>query len=250
MVCLAPMKAACLTVAVLALPMAAHASEIDPATIQLWDVVHTTDGSVLKGIIVEEIPGTSVRIVLVGGSSIVVESANVVRFAKELNPGYARQPAAQIGGAVAGEPALTASSGLRIGVMPGLAYHTDGDPGFLLTSRLGWEIGLGSWGLTPGVVIDFTPDVTQYGEPGAGFFGAIRAAYRATKVSPFVGFGLGVDTVDGDGALATFMGAGLDLLLHRRFALSAEVKYHRGFGDTYIQALSFVGIGIGVEVRI
>ncbi len=134
--------------------------------------------------------------------------------------------------------------------MPGLAYHTEGDPGFVLTSRLGWEIGLGRWGLTPGVVVDFTPDVGRYGGAGAGFFAAVRAAYRASTLSPFVGFGIGVDNVDGDGALATFMGAGLDLLLHRRFALSAELKFHRGFGDTYVSALSFVGIGIGVEVRL
>jgi hypothetical protein len=243
------MKAVCLAVALVALPLSAHASEIDPAAIQLWDVVHLADGSVLKGVIVEEIPGTSVRVVLVGGSSIVVPMANVTSFARELNPGFARQPAAPSAERPA-SPAMTAASGLRIGVMPGLAYHTEGDPTFLLTSRLGWEIGLGSWGLTPGVVVDFTPDVGTYGDPGAGFFGAVRAAYRGSTLSPFVGFGLGVDSVDGDGSLATFMGAGLDLVLHRRFALSAEVKFHRGFGDTYIRALSFIGIGIGIEVRI
>lgn len=249
MVCLASMKAACLALALLALPVSARAAEIDPAVIQLWDVVYKADGSVLKGVIVEEVPGTSVTVVLVGGSSIVVPIADVVRFARELNPGFARQPAVTTAVPPAA-PAMKASSGLRLGVMPGLAYHTEGDPTFLLTSRIGWEIGLGQWGLTPGAVFDLTPDVGYYGEAGGSVMGSVRAAYRGSTLSPFVGFGIGADFVGDDTSLAVAMGGGLDLVLHRRFALSAELKFNRGFGDTYIKTLSFIAIGIGIEVRL
>ncbi|MDQ3369947.1 MAG: hypothetical protein M3680_31395, partial [Myxococcota bacterium] len=86
-------KAAVLTVGLLAFPAAARAAEIDPAVVQLWDVVHTADGSVLKGVIVEELPGTSLRVVLVGGSSLVVPIGSVVRLTRELNPAFARGPA-------------------------------------------------------------------------------------------------------------------------------------------------------------
>ena len=243
------MKAVYLAIVLLALPVSARAAELDPAAVQLWDVVHTADGSVLKGVIVEEVPGTSVRVVLVGGSSIVVPMANVVRFTKELNPGFAHPPAASAA-ARAAEPEIAATSGLRLGVMPGLAFHTEGESTFLLSARAGWELALGRWGITPGVVLDFTPGVGSYGSDGGGLAAAVRAAYRASTLSPFVGFGIGGDLVSDDTSLAIFMGAGIELLVHRRFALSAEAKFHRGFGDTYVQALSYAAIGMGVEVRL
>jgi hypothetical protein len=243
------MKTAYLAIALLGVPVSARAAEIDPAAVQLWDVVHTADGSVLKGVIVEEIPGASVRVVLVGGSAIVVPMANVVRFARELNPAFAHQPSAPVAERPT-PPALAATSGLRIGVMPGVAFHTEGESTFLLNARIGWEIGLGRWGLIPGVVADLTPDVGTYGAAGGGATAAVRAAYRGSTLSPFVGFGIGADIVSDDVSLATFMSAGVDLLVHRRFALTAEAKFHRGFGDTYIQALSYAAIGMGVEVRL
>ncbi len=243
------MKAAFLAIAMLALPISARAAELDPAAVQLWDVVHVADGSVLKGVIVEEVPGTSVRVVLVGGSSIVVPMANVVRFTKELNPGFALQPSAPAAERPA-PPAIAATSGLRIGVMPGLAFHTEGESTFLLSARAGWELALGRWGITPGVVVDFTPGVGSYGSDGGGVAAAVRAAYRGSTISPFVGFGIGPDIVSDDTSLAIFMGGGIELLVHRRFALSAEAKFHRGFGDTYVQALSYAALGMGVEVRL
>lgn len=243
------MKAAYLALALLALPTSARAAEIDPATIQLWDVVYTTEGNVLKGVIVEQVPGESLKILLVGGSSLVVPIATVVRFGKELNPGFGTAPAAQVVARPA-EPATKATSGLRIGVMPGLANHTEGETTFWLTSRVGWEIGLGQWGLTPGLVAELMPEVGTYGEAAGSLSAAARAAYRGSTISPFVGFGVGVDAVAGDVTPAIFMGGGIDLVLHRRFALSAEAKFHRGFGNQYTQALSYAAIGFGVEVRL
>src|SRR5687767_14874579 len=112
------MKALVLAILIVAIPLSARAAEIDPATVQLWDVIHTSDGSVVKGVIVEEIPGTSYRIALVGGGSLVVQTANVVKLTRELNPAFAGgAAAAPSGGAVtatAPTPAIVATSGLRI----------------------------------------------------------------------------------------------------------------------------------------
>jgi hypothetical protein len=245
------MKAAVLVVGLLALPLVARAAEIDPAVVQLWDVVYTSDGSVLKGVIVEEIPGTSLRVVLVGGSSLVVPIANVVRLTKELNPAFqpggpaARGPAAPMG------PAVTAASGLRIGVLPGVAVHSELDEStFLLTGRLGWEVGLDRWGLTPGVSLLYAADTGNYGNDSLGGAATVRAAYRGSTISPVVGFGIGVDFVSGDPSLATFMTAGIDLLVHRRIALTAEGRLHRGFGGTYTDTHQFAAIGMGVEIRL
>ena len=119
----------------------------------------------------------------------------------------------------------------------------------MLTSRIGWEIGLGTWGLTPCVVVDVLPDVGIYGGTGVAVIGGARAAYRASTMSPFVGFGIGGDFAT-DSTLAITMNGGIELLLYRRFALSAEAKYHRGFGGNYDYTLSFVAVGIGIELRL
>lgn len=245
------MKAACVVAALLLIPVSARAAELDPAVVQLWDVVYTSDGSVLKGVIVEEVPGVSVRVVIAGGTSIVVQMANVQRFAKELNPSFAGGAAPGAGAAGGGRPARVATGGLRLGVTPGVAYHADSDVStFLITGRAGYELVFDQWGLTPGVVAEFLPGAGNYDANGGAILGGLRAAYRGASVSPFVGFGLGLDIVGSDTSLGTFTGAGIDLLVHPRIALSAEVKYHRGWAGTYVQSMSFVGAGMGVEIRL
>ena len=61
---------------------------------------------------------------------------------------------------------------------------------------------------------------------------------------------LGVDFVGSDSSLASVMGAGVDLNIHRRVALAAEAKYHRGWGDYYTATMSYVALGMGIEVRL
>nr|MDQ3369873.1 hypothetical protein [Myxococcota bacterium] len=145
----------------------------------------------------------------------------------------------------------TAASGLRLGLLPGVAVHSElDDATFMLGARVGWELGLDRWGLTPGVSLLFAPETGNYGDASIGAAATIRAAYRASTVSPFIGFGMGVDFVSGDPSLATFMTAGLDLLVHPRFALTAEGRLHRGFGGTYTDTHRFASFGMGVELRL
>jgi hypothetical protein len=242
---------------VLALVLAAAgdvgAGDLDPAVVQLWDVIYTADGGVLKGVIVEEVPGTSVRIVMAGGSTLVVPVANVTKLGKELNPGFAMTARPVQGGAGdTGAPARKATSGVRLAVMPGIAQHVNVDYStFLVAARAGYELGFDQWGVTPGLVVEVTPGSGPYGdEPGLSFMPSLRAAYRGSSISPFVNFGVGLDALRGDTSLGTFMGAGIELLVHRSVALTAEVRYHRGWGDTYTYTLEYVGGGMGVEVRL
>lgn len=231
-----------------------RANDLDPAVVQLWDVIYMADGGVLKGVIVEEVPGTSYRIVMAGGSSLVVQAANVTKLGKELNPGFAMaaRPAEGVtGGPGMSRPARKATSGVRLGVMPGLADHLESDAStFFASVRAGYELGFEEWGLTPALVVDVTPGAGTYDEAGAAFMPSLRAAYRASSISPFVNFGVGLDVLSGDTSFGTFMGAGLELLVHRNVALTAEVRYHRGWGDTYTYTLEYVGGGMGVELRL
>jgi hypothetical protein len=246
-------KPASLLVAVLALPLSAHAGDLDPAVVQVWDVVYTSDGSVLKGVIVEEVPGVSVRVVIAGGTSIVVQMANVTRFTRELNPAIASGPVAgSSGGAGFARPERVATGGLRLGVTPGIAEHFEGDLAtFYISGRAGWELPFEQWGLIPGGSIDFLPGAGNYDADGLSIMGSVRAAYRGSSVSPFVGFGLGVDIVGGDDtSIAVAMGLGVDLLVHKNVALTLEAKFHHGFADTYTETLYYGSIGMGVEVRL
>jgi hypothetical protein len=248
------MKALVLGILIVAMPLSARAGEIDPATVQLWDVIYTSDGSVVKGVIVEEVPGTSYKIALAGGGSLVVQAANVTKLTRELNPAYQAVAPASAGTAVAATapaPAITATSGLRIGLLPGIAVHSEVDDAtFLLAGRVGWEFGLNQWGVTASMSLLYAPGTGVYGNDSFGVAPSVRAAYRASTVSPFIGFGLGVDFVSGDPSLATFMTAGVDLLVHRRVALTLEGRLHRGFGGTYTDVLSMAGAGMGVEIRL
>jgi hypothetical protein len=250
---LAPsLKLASLLVAVLALPRSATAGDLDPAVVQVWDVVYTADGSVLKGVIVEEVPGVSVRIVIAGGTSIVVQMANVTRFTRELNPAIASGPVAASGGGGVARPERVATGGLRVGITPGIAEHFEGDLAtFYISGRAGWELPFEQWGLIPGGTIDFLPNSGNYDADSFAIMGSVRAAYRGASVSPYIGFGLGMDIVGGDDtSLAVSMGLGVDLLVHKNVALTLEAKFHRGFADTYTETLYFGSIGMGVEARL
>jgi hypothetical protein len=231
-----------------------RANDLDPAVVQLWDVIYMADGSVLRGVIVEEVPGTSYRIVMAGGSSLVVQTANVTKLGKELNPGFAMaaRPAGGVAGGTGAPPhARKATSGVRLGLMPGFAEHPDADVStFLVTARAGYEIGLDPWGLTPALVVDVMPG-TYDDWAGVAIMASLRAAYRASTISPFVNFGLGVDTLRGDTSLGTFLGGGLELLVHKNVAITAELRYHQGWADSSnVYTLQYVGGGMGVEVRL
>jgi hypothetical protein len=56
---------------------------IDPAESPYLDVIETTSGSTWRGVLVEQIPGKSYKIVLAGGSVVVVQAAEVVKITKD-----------------------------------------------------------------------------------------------------------------------------------------------------------------------
>lgn len=249
------MKSLVVAVALVAMPLAARADgpAIDPAVVQLWDVVHTADGSVLKGVIIEEVPGTSLKVALIGGSTLVVQMTNVVKLERELNPAFqGRAPRAEGGGGgAAASPALSAPNGLRIGILPAIAVHSEIDETTLMfTSYVGWELGFDRWGLIPNVAALYALDTGIYGNDSFGAAAGLRAAYRGTTVSPFVGFALGVDFVSGDPSLSTAVVGGIELVVHRKIALVVEGRLQQGFGGTYTDVHKFAAVGMGVTIRL
>jgi hypothetical protein len=60
----------------------------DPDRAEFLDVVTMKDGTVWRGVIVEQVPRKELKIALSGGSVVVVSARNVVSIAKEKNPKY------------------------------------------------------------------------------------------------------------------------------------------------------------------
>src|SRR6185312_5387603 len=70
--------------AVLALARFAHAedAEVDVKSFEYVDVVETTDGSVWKGVIVEQSPGVQYKIATADGSLHVLKAGDVTKLSK------------------------------------------------------------------------------------------------------------------------------------------------------------------------
>ncbi|HEX4336398.1 MAG TPA: hypothetical protein VH062_10830 [Polyangiaceae bacterium] len=68
----------------------AAAGQVDPAEVDVWDVIQTTDGNVLRGVIVEQArtaTGTTYKLVLpAGGGTLTIPESKVQRITKERNP--------------------------------------------------------------------------------------------------------------------------------------------------------------------
>ncbi len=97
----AGMFAATFATVVVTAPTTASAQttgQVDPAEVDVWDVIQTSDGNVLKGVIVEQTrtpAGTMYKIVLPGGGgTLSIPESKVQRITKERNPARAQGAAA------------------------------------------------------------------------------------------------------------------------------------------------------------
>src|SRR5258706_1086674 len=68
----------------------AHADDVDVSAFEFVDVVETADGSIWKGVIVEQVPNKSYKVATADGSLHVLQAADVLKVTKERNKGYRR----------------------------------------------------------------------------------------------------------------------------------------------------------------
>src|SRR4051812_20807854 len=72
-------------------------AQIDVRSFEYVDVIETTDGSVWKGIVVEQTPNVQYKLATSDGSLHVIKSADVVKLTKQRNRDYqAPHPVAPI----------------------------------------------------------------------------------------------------------------------------------------------------------
>ncbi|CAN5670657.1 hypothetical protein BH11MYX1_BH11MYX1_03360 [soil metagenome] len=162
----------------------ADSNEVDITAFEYIDVVETSDGSVWKGVVIEQTPNKSYKIATADGSLHVIQATDVVKLTKQKNPSYHAAAAGGpnldamqahpdrndrlttttsspngdgLHGAVeSGMPAPYAKSGLRIdpefttvipmGVLADAKTDTSIGAGF----RVGYEFLFGNFGLTVG----------------------------------------------------------------------------------------------------
>ena len=198
--------------------LAGEVSEVDVRAAELLDVIETVDGSIWKGVVVEQTPNVSYKIATADGSLHVIKAGDVLKLTKQRNAerrvaaapiAYGAAPygdgiGARYDGNRSSLPAPVARSGLRIepelaivfptGFYDEIGINTSFAPGI----RLGREQMFGNFGLSGGGQVRFTywrlpgdtRDATWLLE--TQFYG--RAAMHIGPVTPYLGVSFGLDT--------------------------------------------------------
>lgn len=245
----------------------AHAdtNDVDVSAFEYIDVVETSDGSVWKGVVIEQTPNVRYKIATADGSLHVIQAGDVVKMAKQKNPGY---HVAQVtapnttnavltgggGGGAGGDvkatyhphhdglPAPYATSGLRLdpefatviplGVMSDAMTGTSFGAGF----RVGYEFLFGNFGLTAGE----QTRITWWQLPGdpkdvawtLETLAFARAAFHIGRVAPYATVAAGLDTnyiyAHAFDLANTSLGFGLDLGAGVSIAASPNIAIDLG----------------------
>jgi hypothetical protein len=195
----------------------AHADDVDIRSFDYLDVVETADGSVWKGIVIEQVPGQTYKIATSDGSIHVIKAADVTRMTKQKNPWHvaAAAPAADPAPTARGEngleahaspsgpslPAPYAQSGMRASAALAIVFGTgdfkDAPTSFAPDVRVGYEQLYGNFGLEGGLLVRWTDwrmgrvtdDMAYTLETQA--YG--RAALHVGRAAPYAGIALGTD---------------------------------------------------------
>jgi opacity protein-like surface antigen len=237
-------------------------SEVDVRSFEYVDVVETTDGSVWKGVVVEQTPNVQYKIATSDGSLHVIKAADVVKMTKQKNKDYRAPVAAatSAGGGTAMQPngvssvyqasgpalpAPMAQSGLRLDPSFALVFPAGDLKGFNTSFspdiRAGYEALFGNFGLGGGGLARFTYWQLPSGmglDPNNAMWTLEthaygRAALHISRAALYGGVSLGVDTNfvhDGPTNMSkTSVGFGMNLQTGVEIAASPTVAFKLGF---------------------
>lgn len=194
------------------LTVSARADDVDVRSFEYLDVVETADGSVWKGVVVEQTPNVQYKIAIAGGSVHVIKAVDVVKMSKQRNPEFRTIPAGAgvptAGGVGAtyererGLPAPVAQTGLRLEPELAIAFPT-GDfesvnTSFAPSVRFGHETLFGNFGISGGGLARFTywllPGDTKDTAWTLETMAYGRAALHIARVAAWAGVAVGLDT--------------------------------------------------------
>jgi opacity protein-like surface antigen len=275
------------SLAVLTTRVHADDSEIDVHSFEYIDVVETSDGSVWKGVIVEQTPGVQYKLASADGSLHVLKAGDVTKISKQKNREWRSSVATRdTGSGEVGErgsgvvahdegsalPAPFATSGLRIDPSFVLVIPAGDisklDTSFSPSVKVGYEKLLGNIGLEGGALMRFTYWQLPMGEDPNDAAWTLethaygRAALHAGRLAFYGGGSLGLDTnMVHIGALnmsknsydlGVNVQAGAEIAATRAVAIGIGFDYHPGT-DTVLDgapgSISYYGIHAGASVR-
>ena len=265
--------------------IAAHAeeAEVDVKSFEYVDVVETTDGSVWKGVIVEEAPGQQYKIATADGSLHVIKAADVVKLSKQKNRDWRGSSTDVVphGDGVEGHfmpkdtgpalPAPYAASGVRLSPEIAMIFPA-GDASMMNTSVAptvhgGYEVMLGNIGLEGGGLVRYTywsiPGDTQNAAWTLETHAYGRAALHIGRVALKAGGSVGIDTnlvhiaQLAMSKTATGLGvnveSGLEVAATKALAIGVGFDWHPGT-DTIIdgapQSISYYSLTAGASMRL
>ncbi len=237
---------ACLTAFAVAAPCFAY---------QMEDVVHLKNGSVIRGTIIEQIPGESLKIQTAGGSVFVYTMDEIAEIGREPVMGT-----------------VESATGVEIGTLFGLSHLSDEDDGLTFIGvptlsdfpsaalgnpslyvswfpseqlALGPEFSLGriSLGIDE-VDEDFTLTTLYLG--GRGAFFPQGNAVSGPYLSGHVALGIVDDEDDSESEFSAGAGLGYRWHLGPAFVLRAEGRYRRWFDDEGPNDFSLL-LGLGTR---
>jgi len=206
------MKRFLTTLFLAAIAVRAHADgDLDVRAFEYLDVIETTDGSVWKGVVVEQTPNVQYKVAIAGGSVHVIKATEVAKMSKQRNPEFraAAPVVAPTEGGVAttyerdrGLPAPLAETGLRLEPELAIVFPTgdiDGiETSFAPSVRFGYEALFGNFGISGGGLARFTywrlPGDTKDAAWTLESMAYGRAALHISRVAAYAGIALGVDT--------------------------------------------------------
>jgi hypothetical protein len=275
-----------LVAALVSLAHVAHADDVDIRSFDYLDVVETSDGSVWKGVVVEQVPGQTYKLVTSDGSIHVIKAADVTKMTKQKNPWHvaAAAPAAEGAPTSRGEggleahaspssptlPAPYAVSGMRATAQLAIVFGT-GDlkntpTSFAPDVRVGYEELWGNLGLEGGLNVRWTDwrFGTQTDDMAYTLETQVygRAALHVSRAAPYAGLSLGTDTNYLYNAAAdaskTTVGFGMNLQFGLPIAVTQSLAfelggdYHPGT-DTIVdglpQSISYFALRVGAAGR-
>jgi len=261
----------------------ALADDVDVKSFEYLDVIETTDGSIWKGVVVEQTPNVQYKIATADGSLHVIKAEDVAKLTKQHNRDYAgttttnatsteRGVGARFEPKGSALPEPYARSGLRIDVGE-ITVMPAGDISMLNTSfspnvQVGYEHLFGNFGLGGGGLARFTYWQLPQGEdPNDAAWtlethAYVRAALHVSRVAFYGGASAGVDSnMVHVGALnmsKTSEGFGMNVMAGAEVAATPELAIKAGFDyhpgtDTVLDgapnSISYYALGVGASLR-
>ena len=204
-------KVLLLLLLLLAVPAASMAQE-------MREVVYLKDGSVIKGVVIEQVPGQSLKIQTADGSVFVYAMSEVERITKEALPSPLVRSGVQRG--YRGFADFTFVGG-NVGCVELSTVH-----GFQFNPHLFVGAGMGV--------------LTDFDGVAVPLFLAVRTDILERRVTPFIDLRIGCAVVDvlGDYFASTF---------GCRFACRRKCSLHVGVGGTIVDGHGGFHIKAGVD---